>query len=220
MKQKLTLLVLLLLMVQINGFAKPWQGHWTSTFGKMKFIEKDVGMQQASIVFGNYGEDGTIAGVSINGILRGVFYDNKNQKGGSLVFSQSQKTAYTGKWNFDNKQKKFSWNGSNIDNKRPEEMKEIDRFRIAEGQWQSNFGLLDFVQDGPFIEAKYSDKGQIYAVYNQNNQIIYGFFINEEEGRYGLLKFQLNDEKNSFDGLWSWETKNWSSQKWTGTKLQ
>lgn len=102
------------------------------------------------------------------------------------------------------------------DHKRPKELRSIDRFRSFEGLWDSNFGPLELVQNDVFVEGRYSDKGQMYAVYNQSNGLLYGLFTNKE--RYGLLHFQLNDKKDSFDGLWPWKTQNWAEQKWTGSK--
>ena len=217
MKNRFKTILFLLLIFNNSVKAQQWQGHWTSSFGKIKFVERSIKPQNAVLVFGNYGKYGTIAGVSIADKLHGIFYDSKSKEGGDLVFTQSKNAdSYTGKWNFAGKHKQLSWNGAKVNINKPENLREIDRFRSVEGQWLSNFGLLDFVQNGIFINAEYSDKGQIFAVYNQADKRVFGLFTNKE--RYGLLKFSINSEINKFDGLWSWETSKWSTQKWIGSK--
>ena len=217
MKTRFKTILFLLLIFNNSVNAQQWQGHWTSSFGNIKFIERSIKPQNAALVFGNYGKNGTIVGVSIAGKLHGVFYDSKSQKGGELTFTQNKSTdSYTGTWSFDGKQKKLGWNGGKVNIDKPENLQGMDRFRSVEGSWQSNFGLLDFVQNGIFVNAEYSDKGRIFAVYNQANNNIFGLFTNKE--RFGLLKFSLNSEKNKFDGSWSWETSSWSTQKWIGSR--
>ena len=197
--------------------AQQWQGHWSSSFGSISFIEKSITPQNAVLVFGNYDKTGTLVGVSFSGVLYGVFYDSETQKGGKFTFTQDKTSNFfTGKWKYLNKDKELSWNGSLSNHQHPKEMRSVDRFRSFEGSWNSNFGPLELVQDDVFVEGKYSDKGHMYAIYNQSNGLLYGIFTNKD--RYGLLQFQLNYEKNSFDGLWSWKTQNWTEQKWTGSK--
>jgi len=197
--------------------AQQWQGHWSSSFGPIKFIEKPIKPKNAILVFGNYGETGTVVGVSFAGILHGVFYDGKTQRAGKLKFTLDKTTQFfTGKWKYLGKDKELSWNGSLSDHKRPIKLHSIDRYRTFEGHWDSNFGPLELIQNNVFVEGRYSNKGQVYAVYNQSNGLLYGLFTNKS--RYGLLNFQLNETKNSFDGLWSWRTQNWADQKWTGIK--
>lgn len=199
--------------------AHQWQGHWSSSFGTIKIIEKPIKPQNAVLVFGNYGKTGSLIGVSISGVLHGIFYDAKTKKTGKLTFTQD-KTAnfFKGKWKFADIEKELSWNGSLSNHHRPNELHSIDRFRTFEGDWNSNFGPLNMIQDNVFVQGKYSNKGEIYGVYNAENRQLFGLFTNKE--RFGLLRFSLNNEKNSFDGLWSWKTQNWADQRWTGSKSQ
>jgi len=197
--------------------AQTWQGNWASSFGPIQFNEKRVGVHSAVLVFANYAKHGSLIGVSVAGELHGAFFDAKTQKGGEFVFIQDQESqTFTGRWKFFDKSKKLIWNGTKKNNIAAESLQFVDRFRTTEGRWMSNFGPLDFVQNGVFIEAKYSDKGKIYAVYNQASNIVFGLFTNKQ--RFGLLQFDLNDEKDSFEGLWSWNLQSWAEQKWTGTK--
>lgn len=209
---------LLPLLVVFSVQSADWQGQWSSTFGKISFIEKQIEIQSAKLIFANYGKTGTIIGVSIKGELVGVFYDSKNNKAGTLLFKQAaSNNSFTGEWNYIENPKKLSWNGLKVDDKIPAQINGQDRHRSVEGNWQSNFGLLEMVQDGVFVNAKYSDKGKIFAVYNPANNVLFGLFSNKE--RYGKLKFSLNDDKNQFNGIWSWENNAWAKQKWTGKKV-
>jgi len=207
--------VLILLLSFTSAHSQQWQGHWSSSFGEIKVMEKVISSQNAGLVFGNYAKLGTLIGVSFGGKLHGYFYDQKSKKGGEFTFTQRQTGhSFTGKWSYKGKVKKLDWNGNKINNTLANDFVNVDRFRSVEGQWDSNFGPLNFIQDGVFIEASYSDKGRIHAVYNQANNMIYGLFTNKE--KFGLLYFNFNAEKNAFKGLWSWETKNWSDQVWSG----
>jgi len=209
---------LLPLLFAFNVQSTEWQGQWSSTFGKISFMEKPIDIESAHLIFANYGKTGTIIGVSIKGEMVGVFYDTENNKSGSLTFKQNEtKNSFTGEWNYNENSKKLSWNGTKVNDTQPEGINGLDRYRSVEGQWQSNFGLLEMVQDGVFVDAKYSDKGRIFAVFNSANNAVYGLFSNKE--RYGRLNLILNAEKNLFNGMWSWEFNTWAKQKWTGKKL-
>jgi hypothetical protein len=211
------LFVLFSSFITLSLQAQQWQGQWSSSFGVIEFIEKPIQPKDAVLVFGNYGKTGSLVGASFAGVLYGVFYDTKTHKAGKFTFTQDKTSNYfTGKWKYLDKDKEHSWNGSLRNHKRPKELRSVDRFRSFEGMWESNFGPLELIQNGVFVEGKYSNKGQIFAVYNQSNALLYGIFTNKD--RYGLLHFQLNNEKNSFDGLWSWKTQIWSEQKWIGSK--
>lgn len=213
------LLILLLLTVN-QVYSSDWQGNWNSTFGEMKFIEQGINLHQAVLVFGSYGESGTIIGVSIAGKLYGTFFDQKTQKGGKLSFTKEGTSDdaqfFKGKWSFTDKELELSWNGTQLNNKKPISMNEADRYRSVEGQWSSNFGDLDLVQDEVFIKGTYSDKGKIFAIYNRTNQTLFGLFTNKQN--FGLLDFSLTEDKKEFTGNWSWQAQNWQQQKWTGTR--
>ena len=213
------IIALILLISGFTSHAVTWQGQWSSTFGKISFIEKDVNTHSATLVFANYGKTGNIVGVSIAGVLYGLFFDTKEQKGGSIQFSQNEtRDSFSGEWKYANIDKLLIWNGTKINDDYPKDLIGVDRFRSMEGQWKSNFGVLDMTQDGVFVEAKYSDKGQIYAIYNSSNNLMYGIFTNND--KYGFLEFVLNSDKLSFNGRWSWQTKAWAEQKWHGTKVK
>lgn len=217
MTSTLKFILLLFILFHSVAHSQKWQGHWSSSFGDIKIMEKIITAQNAGLVFGNYAKTGTLMGVSFGGELHGFFFDKKTQQGGDFVFLQRDTgQSFTGKWSYQDKSNKLDWNGNKIDSNLPTDILELDRFRSAEGNWASNFGPLDIVQNGVYLEAQYSDKGRIYAVYNQANKMIYGLFTNKQ--KYGLLQFVLNSEQNKFKGLWSWQTKNWSDQIWSGTK--
>ena len=219
MKKYRELLIFLLLTAN-HAYSSDWQGSWNSTFGEIKFIEQAINQYQAVLVFGNYDESGIIIGVSIAGKLYGSFYDSKTQKGGKLTFNK-EGTAddaqfFKGKWSFTDKKLELSWNGTQLNNKKPASMNAADRYRSIEGKWSSNFGDLDLTQDAVFIKGSYSDKGKIFAIYNSSNQTVFGLFTNKQN--FGLLNFKLTSDKNEFTGSWSWQAKNWQQQKWTGSR--
>lgn len=209
--------ILILVVISFETFSSPWVGQWTSTFGKIQFIEKETGYKNFHLVYGNYHKNGFLMGVSIEDKLHGVFYDSKSEKSGAFVFTlNSSGSGYEGTWYFDEIDKKLNWNGSKSVDERKTEIKGIDRYRNIEGVWKTNFGQLKLVQETVFVEGEYDTKGRMFAVYNQSNNIMFGFFTNKQ--KYGLLKFQLNEQRNSFKGLWSWKTDNWANQKWDGNK--
>ena len=199
--------------------ALQWQGHWKSTFGEMNLIEKQTGYKNTSLIFGNYDKNGYIIGVSVENKIYGVFYDNKLLQKGSYVFTLGEsKKDFKGLWSFDDINKELKWNGSRAVNPKLKKIKGVDRYRYMEGQWDTNFGELELTQEGVFIEGKYDSKGKLYAVFNHQTNTVFGLFTNKK--RYGLLKFQLNENRDSFKGLWSWETNKWAKQKWDGKKVQ
>lgn len=208
---------LTLLVLSFQGFSSPWIGQWTSSFGKIQFIKKQTGYNDFDLVYGNYAKSGFLMGVSIDNQLHGVFYDSKSNKGGAFVFSLNKaRNAYEGTWHFDDIAKELKWNGSKSVNQKNTELNGIDRYRNIEGAWQTNFGQLILKQELVFVEGTYDTKGKLYAVFNQSNNVMFGFFTNKN--KYGLLKFQLDEQRNSFKGLWSWNTDNWANQKWDGNK--
>ncbi len=40
--------------------ATPWKGQWASSFGKIDFIEKQTGVKETALVFGNYAKMGLL----------------------------------------------------------------------------------------------------------------------------------------------------------------
>ncbi len=212
------LVVLMALLYLHTSYSTPWKGQWASSFGKMDLIEKETGFKETALVFGNYAKSGFIVGVAIGNDLHGLFFDSKLKKGGSFIFSHNELGSnFKGKWRFDNIDKELKWNGTKAVIQEEVKFKGIDRYRNIEGTWKTNFGELELTQEGAFIEGRYDSKGKLYAVYNQENNTIFGLFTNKD--RYGLLKFQLNNERTAFTGLWSWETKAWAKQKWDGKKV-
>ncbi len=208
---------LTLTVLSFQGLTSPWVGQWTSTFGKIQFIEKQTGYKDFDLVYGNYAKSGFLMGVSIDNMLHGVFFDSKSDKSGAFVFSlNKEKNAYEGAWHFDDIDKELKWNGTKAANQKFDELKGIDRYRNIEGSWTTNFGLLTLQQEQVFVEGSYDTKGKLYAVFNESNNLMFGFFTNKK--KYGLLKFQLNEQRNSFKGHWSWKTDDWANQKWDGSK--
>ncbi len=217
MKKYLFIVVLNVIFVPLVN-SSPWKGQWLSTFGKINFIEYKTAYKDTSLLFGNYAKNGFIMGVSVADELHGVFYDAKLKKQGSFVFKLNDKqNGYKGDWYFDDIDKMLKWNGSKMIETKVLPVAGIDRNRNIEGTWNTNFGQLVLSQEEVYVQGKYDTKGKIHAVFNQENGIIFGFFTNKE--RWGLLKFQLNDEKRAFKGQWTWETNAWSNQKWDGQKI-
>ena len=209
--------ILILVIFSFKTFSSPWVGQWTSTFGKIQFIEKETDYKNFNLVYGNYDKNGFLMGVSIQNKLHGVFFDSKSEKSGAFVFTlNSAGSSYEGTWYFDEIDKKLNWNGSKSVNDQKSAIKGIDRYRNVEGIWKTNFGQLKLMQEMVFVEGQYDTKGRLFAVYNQSNNMMFGFFTNKH--KYGLLKFQLNEQRNSFKGLWSWKTDKWANQKWDGNK--
>jgi len=195
-----------------------WQGQWLSTFGKINFIEYQTGYKDINLLFGNYAKNGFMVGVSIANEMHGVFYDAKLRKEGEFVFKlDEKKSSYKGEWHFDDIDKRLKWNGSKVLESKILPVIGIDRYRNIEGTWDTNFGQLVLSQEDAYVKGKYDDKGEIHAIFNQENGVVFGFFTNKD--RWGLLKFKLNKEKQDFKGQWTWETNAWSNQKWDGKKL-
>ena len=211
------LVVLMALFYLQISYSSPWKGQWASTFGKIDFIEKQTGFKDTALVFGNYAKNGFIIGVAIDNNLHGLFFDSKLQKEGAFKFSLNEKASkFKGMWHFDDIDKELKWNGTKAAIQEKIQFKGVDRFRKIEGKWKTNFGELELTQEGAFIEGRYDTKGRLFAVFNQENNTLFGLFTNKD--RYGLLKFKLNDDRTAFDGLWSWETNPWAKQKWDGKK--
>lgn len=82
------------------------------------------------------------------------------------------------------------------------------------GQWKTTFGNLDLSVNGTKVTGKYSNKGDIDALYDSSSKVLSGSFTNN--GREGRFTFLLDGR--SFTGKWKWkEDVRWRGN-WNGNK--
>lgn len=209
--------LIVLVLFNSDVFSSQWLGEWTSTFGEIQIIEKVTDYKGVALVYGNYDKNGFLTGVSIDNKLYGVFFDPKSKKNGSFVFTMNKANkTFEGLWYFDDIDKELKWNGMRLSSQTNLTLSGIDRYRSIEGIWDTNFGKLQLTQESVFIEGKYDTKGKLYGVFSYSNNLMYGFFTNKN--KFGMLKFTLNKQRTSFDGVWSWQTGKWEKQEWKGRK--
>ncbi|NHN24275.1 hypothetical protein FIA58_001190 [Flavobacterium jejuense] len=179
-------------------------GTYSTNFGIVKLIQED------SIVYGDYGERGTVVGKFIvdkfngQGYLVGTFAHGDN-KWGSFKWSFVSNT-FSGKWGWNSSLSGGNWNGEIIYDKPSTTMKSA----IWSGIWETDFGKIVLEQTGNKVKGKYRNLGYIEATVVGDKLI--GTFTNN--GSKGNFEFTM--ECNAFKGKWSWN--NSLKDKWNGTK--
>ena len=208
--------------------AQSWSGTYDTKYGKVNLIE-ELGFEygsDASIVYGDYGTNGTIVGVLKNKAseLHGTFF-NGNSIGKFIwlrtgatsfsnnSFSGSQFIGYYGYGNNNNENtsdEAWHWTGNRISNTKLTNLVTA----IWSGKWNSSFGDLILEQVGNKVTGKYKNVGNIDAIYDKNTKKLKGTFTNN--GITGYLEFTF--EGNTFKGKWGWTSAMTEKDAWNGTK--
>ncbi|MVO09482.1 hypothetical protein GOQ30_09965 [Flavobacterium sp. TP390] len=179
-------------------------GTYRTNYGIVKLIQED------SIVYGDYGERGTVVGKFVadkftgHGYLVGTFAHGDN-KWGSFKWNFLD-TKIFGKWGWNTSLSGGDWNGEIIYDKPSTTLKSA----IWSGTWQTTFGTIVLEQTGNKVKGKYKNVGYIEATIVGDKLI--GTFTNN--GRTGNFEFTM--ECNAFKGKWSWN--NALNEIWNGTK--
>ncbi len=219
---------LLLLVIGLQAFAQSLSdGVYNTNYGKIN-LTFEVGYEypNGGMVYGDYKDNGTITGSTINvgKEISGSFH-NGAAEGKFIFFSPSGKqhffdsgiTSFNGNWGYatDNKYSTnpdHSWKATSKTAGK-DAIKNVTN--VWSGKWNTTDGNLILQQIGNKVTGTYKGIGTVTATYAPQNKKLKGTFYNNNTKKTG--HFEFNFEGNSFKGKWGWTTA-MTDGVWNGTK--
>ena len=212
------------LMTSISH-AQEWQGQFQTKYGTLRLVQ-ELGFEYpgGGIVYGDYGNNGTLVGQfdGSSGKLVDYFF-NGNQTGKFILNASKPSGATYYPINFDfygtygygendnaySANADWQWTGKKQNNSRPSNLSKA----VWSGKWNTNFGEVILQQVGNKVTGKYKDKDKIEATYDPANRTLKGTFTNgTNSGR-----FEWKWEGNKFTGKWGWGNS-LNGGEWKGDK--
>jgi hypothetical protein len=230
---KTLFLTLCLVALSIQIQAQFWQGTYNTQFGTVTLVEEN------GLVYGDYGNNGTIVAVTFHDCLYGVFHNGANKgkfywqkKGGGNLAESLSLDEVTGHYAYDNdieidviknnstffkpdfpnKIDKMKWWAKRTDKQQPTNLKNA----LFNGKWKSQYGVLELNQVGNRVKGKYGTVGKIDATYNASTKKLEGSFTNGNQTGYLSLDAKIGG--NSFSGKWGWTKEMGEADAWTWLK--
>lgn len=222
-------LLLTLLFWQSISFAQEWTGTFNTNFGELKLVTEN------GLIYGDYASGGTIIAVEkkINGasVLQGI-YHNGTDRGKFFFEKRTGRNEISGYYNHDNGLtledikadgvftlkfefgENFRWTGTKINAAKPTSLKTA----LFNGQWNTNYGVVQLQQIGTAITGTYKQTEKINAVYNPARKTIEGTFTNT--GLTGYLRLEAKLGGNAFSGKWGFSKEMKEPDSWTWNKVE
>jgi hypothetical protein len=227
--KKIISLVIGVLLLGTQLTAQEWTGTFTSNFGEIKL------MTEGDLIYGEYNGVSTIVaierkfsygtkliGIYENGTEKGKFYFEKwdgqkvikghyNPDNDVTLEAIKADPIFTLRFDFD---KKYKWEGSKVNSNKPTTLLRA----LFNGQWNTNYGVLQLQQIGNKVTGTYRDLGEISATYNPATKKLEGTFTNKGNTGYFLLDAKLAG--NGFSGKWGWNKAMAETDSWTWNKKE
>lgn len=208
-----------------------WEGTFTTKFGTVKLVQEQGSHNNGfeTLVYGDYGQNGTIIGTSQNNgrELHGSFHNGSQS--GKFVWIKSGLGSnpvtinpFTGNWGYGTQNNLHSsnpdhaWTGNRTTTSKPNDLVN----NLWSGKWNTNFGELILEQVGTKVNGKYFHGNKVSIIdanFNKYSKILVGTFT--ENNKKGYFQFNLNGDGNSFSGKWGWTSLMNESSPWNGTKI-
>lgn len=220
-----TILSVAVLFITLHISAQSWQGVYNTKYGTLRLVQ-ETGFEYdgGALVYGDYGDKGTITGKLTNQgkDFEGYFHNGSASGKFILKFeypigapSYFVPKDFTGYYGYGEQNNNYSdkadwqWTGSRTQTNQPANIKTA----VWSGKWKTNFGDIILQQIGNKVSGKYKTSDRIDATYDPVTRILKGTFTNGSNK--GLLELKM--EGNSFSGKWGWGN-NLNEGNWTGTK--
>lgn len=205
--------------------AQEWQGQFQTKYGTLRLVQ-ELGFEYpgGGIVYGDYGNNGTLVGqfdgsssklvgYFFNGNQRGKFILNADKPFGAnyypINFEFSGTYGYGETDNIYTSNSDWQWTGKRQNNTRPTNLNKA----VWSGKWNTNFGAVILQQVGDKVTGKYKDKDKIEGTYDAATRTLKGTFTNgSNSGR-----FEWKWEGNKFSGKWGWGNS-LTDGEWKGDK--
>ncbi len=219
---RLSFLAGLLAFFGAFGVASAQTDTYKTRFGTLTLItETGPEYPGGGIVYGDYGDKGTIYGHFIvdKKALSG-YYHNGAEAGKFLFISHEQGDftrlkSFTGTYgpgesdNAATLDEGFHWYGEKTGSQALGQISTA----VWSGKWQTNFGDIILYQKGNQVTGKYREKDRIETTYHPATGLLKGTFTND--GRTGYLEFRF--EGHTFAGRWGWNSQ-MNEGRWEGSK--
>lgn len=206
---------------KISGSTSSGNYSAPSVAGNYKTDFNEMTLQQSgNHVTGTYKHaNGRIDGTLNGNTLTGWWYQD-NGKGRIVFVFNSDFTAYTGKWSYDDAEPSSVWNGtktnagSGVNTNSPVASNPVANTPLVTGVYNTDFNEMTLQQSGSHVTGTYMySNGRIDGTINGNT--LTGWWY-QDNGK-GRLIFVFNSNFSAFTGKWSYNGDE-PSGKWDGSR--
>ena len=182
-------------------------GSYTSDFNEMTL------QQNGTTVTGTYKHaNGRIEGTINGNTMTGWWYQSNGKGRFTFVFN-SDFSAFTGKWGYDNAEPSSVWNGKRINGVSAPVAQTPPPLNI-EGTYNTDFNEMSIQQNGTAVNGTYKHAdGRIEGTLNGNT--LTGWWY-QSNGK-GRFIFVFNSDISGFTGKWNYNDAE-PSNSWNGKK--
>ncbi len=162
---------------------------------------------------------GKIDGVLTNNKLVGT-WTQTNGKGNFEFIFNSDFSAFTGKWSYNNSAPSSTWNGTKIKSNSSPNIIQTPSLPLEDisGEYITDYGKMILSQSGNRITGTYEgSNGKIDAILDGN--ILTGNWRNKGNNKTGNFEFIFNSNFSSFKGRFGYNNAS-LTKNWTGTKTK
>ena len=215
MKKNLIIL-LVTFFVGFIGFSQNVSGVYKTDYREMTL------QQNGNKVTGSYESgNGKIDAILTGNILTGTWKNSGSNKSGKFEFVfNSDFSAFTGKYGYNNSSPTKKWNGTKIKSTNTMNVVSPEVETILQnisGVYKTDYREMILQQNGNKVTGTYeSGNGKIDAILTGN--ILTGTWKNSGSNKSGKFEFVFNSDFSSFTGKYGYNISS-PTKKWNGTKV-